>query len=430
MPLGRNGWVAVCRWAATKAGCNRPPYPAAAKPSFGGQAAERIGLRETRVLKCAARFHRHWSVSASTPKPSQATKSRHHKLPTLADVAREAGVSDVAASCALNAGKGSTRVSVETRERVLAAAERLHYRPNATARALSRQRANSIGFVANIASEDPNPYFMEVFNGVVRGATEAQQTLCVFPMSGWKDAQKRIPALCDGRVDGLVVLAPHLEDENTSWLLPHTPLVTIHAATQLQAQVNVEADDEAGGFAIARHMLKLGYRQLLCVGGPLHNKSADRRVDGFLRAHAETGVEVAFNHVIRTWFTASDGQLVMEKWLHDHCGEPLPEAIFCGNDDIALGCIAALEARGLNVPRDISIAGFDNTLLARALRLATVNQPLLEMGRRAVNVLMQLIQAQHSGEPYDGPRNIVLPVEIVPGRTLVARTRHAPLAIL
>jgi LacI family transcriptional regulator len=369
------------------------------------------------------------SVSASTPKPSQPTKGRRHKLPTLADVAREAGVSDVAASCALNAGKGSTRVSVETRERVLAAAKRLRYLPNATARALSRQRANAVGFVANIANEDPNLYFLEIFNGVVRGAIEAQQTTCIFALSGWEDAQKRIPTLCDGRVDGLVVLAPQLEHEGTNWLPPHTPLVTIHAGGQLQAQVNVEADDEAGGFGIVRHMFELGYRRLLCVGGPLHNRSADRRVDGFLRAHAENGVEVASDHVIRTWFTVVDARQAMEKWLQTHRGEPLPEAIVCGSDDIAYGCMEALEARGLNVPRDISVTGFDNTLLARTLHMATVRQPLLEMGRQAVTVLMQLIEAQRNGQPYEGPPNVVMPVEIVPGRTLVARPRNAALLI-
>ena len=297
------------------------------------------------VLKCLARLPRHRSVSASTPKPSQPTKSRRPKLPTLADVAREAGVSDRAASSALKVGKGSARVSMETRERVLAAAKRLRYLPSAPALALSSQRSNAIGFVANIAYEDPNLYFQELFNGVVRGATEAQQTTCIFPLSSWDEAPQRIPALCDGRVDGLVVLAPNLEDDSTTWLPIHTPLVTIHAGRQLQAEVNVEADDEAGGFGIVCHMFELGYRHILCVGGPPHNKSADRRIAGFLRAHAENGVQLAFDHVIRTWFTVVDGRRVMEKWLQDHRGEPLPEAIFCGNDDIAFGCMEALEAR-------------------------------------------------------------------------------------
>ena len=368
-------------------------------------------------------------MSASITKPSTPPKSRRHKLPTLADVAREAGVSDRAASCALNGAKGSTRVSVETRERVLAAAGRLNYRPNATARALAFQRTNAIGFVTNIANaEEPNLYFLEVFNGVMRGATEAHQTTSVFPLSGWDEAPKRIPALCDGRVDGLVVLAPYLEDDSTTWLPPHTPMVTIHAGGLLRAQVNVEADDESGGYGIARHMFRLGYRRILCVGGPMGVKGADRRVDGFLRAHAEAGVEVASDHVIRTWFTVEGGRQAMEEWLLHHRGEPLPEAVCCGSDAIAFGCIDALEGCGLNVPRDISIAGFDDTLLARSQRIATVRQPLIEMGRRAVDVLMQLIEAQRRGEAYAGPSDIVLPIEIVQGRTLPG-PRNTPLNI-
>ncbi|WP_457391878.1 LacI family DNA-binding transcriptional regulator [Roseateles sp. P5_E1] len=339
-------------------------------------------------------------------------------MPTLADVAREAGVSEAAASSALSGAKGSTRVSVETRERVLAVAARLSYRPNATARALTFQRTNAIGFVANIANEEPNLYLLEVFNGVVRGATEVHQTTSIFPLSGWEEAPKRIPALCDGRVDGLVVLAPYLEDDSTTWLPPHTPMVTIHAGRLLRAQVNVEADDETGGYAIARHMLGLGYRRILCVGGPVRAKGADRRVEGFLRAHDEAGVEVASDHVIRTWFTGEGGRQAMQEWLQRHRGQPLPEAVCCGSDDIAFGCIEALEGVGLSVPRDISIAGFDDTLLARSLHMTTVRQPLLEMGRRAVEVLMQLIEAQRRGEAYAGPSDIVLPIEIVHGRSL------------
>ena len=334
----------------------------------------------------------------------------------------------MAASCALNGAKGSTRVSVETRERILAAAERLRYRPNATARALTYQRTNAIGFVANIANEEPNLYFLEIFNGVVRGATQAHQSTSIFPLGGWEEAPKRIPALCDGRVDGLVVLARQLEDDSTNWLPPHTPMVTIHAGPLLQAQVNVEADDEAGGYAIARHMLGLGYRRILCLGGPVNVKGADRRVDGFLRAHADAGVEVASDHVIRTWFTAEGGRQAMREWLQRHRGQPLPEAVCCGSDDIAFGCIEALASWGLSVPRDISIAGFDDTLMARALGMTTVRQPLLEMGRRAVEVLMQLIEAQRRGEAYDGPRDIVLPVEIVDRRTLPG-PRSEPLTI-
>lgn len=349
-------------------------------------------------------------------------------MPTLADVAREAGVSAVAASCALNGGNGSTRVSAETRERVLAAAELLRYRPNATARALTYQRTDAIGFIANITAQDPNLYFLEVFNGVVQGATDAGRTTSVFPLGSWDEAPKCIPAWCDGRVDGLVVLAPYLEGDSSAWLPPHTPMVTVHAGNVLRGQVNIEADDEAGAHAMVREILALGHRRILHIGGPTGYKGADRRVEGYLRAHAEAAVEPAPDHVMRTAFSAEGGREAMEQWLQRHRGQPLPEAIFGANDAIAVGCMDALIARGLSVPSDISVAGFDNTLLARTLHMAAACQPLREMGRQAVEVLVQLIEAQRRGDSYQGPPNIVLPVGTVAGRTL-ARPRNRPIAV-
>lgn len=130
-------------------------------------------------------------------------------MPTLADVARAAGVSEMAASSALNGGRrGSARVSVETRECVLAVARQLDYRPNATARALANRRTNAIGVVTNFLGDEPNLYFLEVFSGVIQGATAANQTAAVFTVNSWEEAPSRIAALCDGRVDGLVLLAP------------------------------------------------------------------------------------------------------------------------------------------------------------------------------------------------------------------------------
>ena len=136
-----------------------------------------------------------------TPATTPPKTRRRGDAPTLVDVAREAGVSEMAASSALNGGRrGSARVSEETRERVMAAAQRLQYRPNATARALANQRTNSVGFVANFLGDEPNLYFLEVFSGVIQGATAAGQTTSVFTLSDWDEAPVRIPALCDGQI--------------------------------------------------------------------------------------------------------------------------------------------------------------------------------------------------------------------------------------
>jgi LacI family transcriptional regulator len=369
-------------------------------------------------------------VPTSKPKPPATPPKtrRRSDAPTLLDVARAAGVSEMAASSGLNGGRrGSARVSAETRERVLAAAQQLGYRPNATARALANRRTNAVGFVTNMIGEEPNLYFLEVFSGVMQGATAAGQTTAVFTLGSWDEAPVRIPALCDGRVDGLILLAPLLQDDRSAWLPPHTPLVSVHADSPLSGVVNIESDNEAGACAMVHRLLAIGHRRILHMGGPPGVALAEQRVNGYLRAHAEAGVKPAPGHVVRAPLSVEGGREAMQAWLRDHRGRPLPEALFGCNDAMAFGCIETLRARGLRVPDDISVVGYDHTFMWRSARMATVRQPLHEMGRRAVEVLVQRIEALHRGQPYAGPFNIVLPTEIVPGETLAGprRTRLA-----
>ena len=370
-------------------------------------------------------------MPTSKPKPPPPTPQktrRRRDAPTLLDVARAAGVSEMAASSALNGGRrGSARVSAETRERVLAAARQLQYRPNATARALASQRTNAIGFVANFLGEEPNLYFLEVFSGVIQGATAAGQAPAVFTLGDWTEAPARIPALCDGRVDGLILLAPRLPDDGSAWLPRHTPLVSVHADRPVSSVVNIESDDEAGACEAVRRLLAIGHRRILHVGGPAEYTGANRRVEGYLRAHAEAGVKPAPGHLVRAPLSVDGGREALRAWLKRHHGRPLPEAVFAGNDAIAFGCIEVLRSQGLRVPEDISVMGYDHTLMARSMQMATVRQPLHEMGRRAVEVLMQRIEALRRAEAYPGPFNIVLPTQVVPGATLAAprRTRQA-----
>lgn len=365
----------------------------------------------------------------SQPSDTQPKTRRAGKAPTLADVAREAGVSKMAASSALNGGQNSARVSAETRERVMAAAQRLRYRPNANARALTYRRTDAIGFITTLMYREPNAYFMDVFGGVVLGAMAAGQTTAVFTLGSWDEAPARIPALCDGRVDGLIVLAPRLEDDGQAWLPEHTPMVSVHATGSWRVGgVNVESEDEAGAYRMVSHMLALGHRRILHIAGPAGFPGADRRRAGYLRAHADAGVAPPPDHVVHARFSTEGGREAMQAWLQRHRGQPLPEALFGGSDDIAIGCMEALTARGFRVPDDISIVGFDHTLPARTLHMAAVRQPLHEMGRQAVEALMQLIKTARRGEAYAGPANIVLPHEIMPGRTL-AVPRRLPLLI-
>ena len=350
--------------------------------------------------------------------PAKSTRARH--AATLADVGREAGVSIMAASAVLNGAKTSSRISDETRVRILAAAEKLHYRANATARALVDRRMNAIGVATTLSRNELNQYFLEVFNGVIEAAAEFEQNTTVFALPDWKEGASRLPRICDSRIDGLILLALLLEAEAAKYLSEHTPIVSVHANHEMSNVVNLESDEEAGAFEMVRHMLSLGHRRILHVGGPSDSIGAMRRVSGYLGAHAAAGVKPLEDYIVPGDFSSHSGRHELEAWLQRHRGDPLPQAIFAASDAIAIGCLDTLSARGLRTPADVSVVGFDDTMLARSAHLATVRQPLREMGHRAVRLLMDRIEAKHRDAAYRAPANIVLPTEIVPGQSLAA----------
>lgn len=324
----------------------------------------------------------------------------------------------MAASVVLNGARSATRTSAETRARVIAAAERLNYRANATARALANGRANAIGIVASHWKEDANLYFMEILGGIFEIATPCQQTVAVFMLRDWEEAPQRIPQMCDGRIDGLILVAPHLHLDASAWMPKHVPVVTLHSENTIAGAVNLEPDEEVGSFEAVRQMLAIGHRRILHVGGPSGLLGAERRLAGYRRAYAAAEMEPPDDHVVRSPLNADGGCEVMLDWLRRHQGEPIPEAVFCANDAIALGCIQALSMRGMRVPEDVSVVGFDDVWFARASSLATVRQPLHAMGKRATEVLMEQINAKREGHRWQGPENIVLPTEFVHRATL------------
>ncbi|SEL37491.1 transcriptional regulator, LacI family [Roseateles sp. YR242] len=358
--------------------------------------------------------------------PAKPRNPRH--AATLADVGREAGVSAMAASAVLNGARTSARISDETRERILEAARRLNYRPNATARALTNRRMNTLGLATTLNREELNQYFLEVFSGVVEAGAELGQNTTVFALEDWHRNAERIPSFCDGRIDGLILLAPLLDEQEAQRLPDHTPILSIHSNVVIPGVINLESDEEAGAQAMVTHLLTMGHHRILHLAGPSHSLGARRRVEGYLRAHALAGREPPPDHVVLGDFHAESGRRRLTQWLEAHCGEEMPHAIFAGNDAIAMGCLDVLVARGLQVPQQISLVGFDDTQLARSARMATVRQPLRELGQRAARLLVASVDAK-LGEGTPPPAtNLVLPTELVDGATLSA-PRPGPLRI-
>lgn len=341
-------------------------------------------------------------------------ESRRIRAATLADVGRAAGVSAMAVSVVLNNAQTSSRISDETRGRILEAAAKLNYRPNLAARALVARRMHTIGVAAVIDAGGLNHYFLGVFDGVLEAAAQHQQNTTVFALEDWTRDTMRLHWLCDGRIDGLILLAPTFGAEAAPHLPAHTPFVSVHANHLFPGIVNLETAEEDGAFEMVRYLLTCGHRRILHLAGPPGFIGAERRIRGYQRALASARLPIDQSYLAHAGFTSELGRETMRTWLRQHVGEPLPHAVFCANDGVAIGCIEALAGAGLRVPDDISVAGFDDALAARLAvpQLTTMRQPLRDIGARAVELLLAGI-SQPAAISSSVPKPVVLPVKLV-----------------
>lgn len=335
---------------------------------------------------------------------------------TLADVGRAAGVSAMAASAVLNGARTSSRISEKTRQRILQAAGRLHYRANVAARALANRRMHTIGVAAVIDEGELNHYFLEVFNGILAAAARHEQNTTVFTLHNWGADAARLPGLCDGRIDGLILIAPTFDPPHT--ILPaHTPFVSIHANSRLPGVVNIESDEEQGAYEMVRLLLAQGHRRIMHIAGPAGQVGPERRIRGYQRALAGARIKPDPGLIVPAGYNTDQARAALRQWLRRHAGQLLPQAIFCANDSAALGCMEVLAELGLRVPADVSVAGFDDTLAARIAvpQLTSVRQPLRAMGVRAVELLLARIeQTSAPAKP------VIFPVDLVPRASVTA----------
>ena len=340
----------------------------------------------------------------------------------------------MAASAVLNGARTSSRIATDTRAKILAAARKLNYRPNAAARALANRRMDTIGVAAvfynSSALAEVNQYFLEVFNGIVTSAAAHRQNTTVFPLTSWEKEAERIPSFCDGRIDGLIMVGPILSRDVADLLPKHVPFVALHANTPMPNVVNLESDEETGAYELVRHLITMGHRRIMHVSGPRGVVGAERRVRAYQRALRDAGLKLEPSLLVESTFSQEHTRVVMRQWLKDHRGHALPEAIFCANDGTAIGCMEVLASAGVRVPEDVSIAGFDDTIAARTTvpQLATVRQPLRLMGEKAVEVMLENITNRH--EPSEmPPPPIIFRTEIVHRASVAkppATTRHVP----
>ena len=325
--------------------------------------------------------------------------------PTSHDVARAAGVSQPTVSRAL---RDDPRVCEATRERVHSAARLLGYVPSDRGRSLSTRRTGRIGVVVEDLG---NPFYLELLD-VLHDRLERAHTRMIVFAPGQRDPE-RVEHLADGSIDGVVLTTTMLDSELPRQLRDHGfPFVLLNRLVDDVEADSCTVDNFGGAAAVAEAMLDAGHREIGAIHGPAQTSTGRDREAGFGQALAARGAPLRAEFTRQGRFSFADGHRHMLDLLD---GARRPTAVFCGNDVIALGAMNAALGRGVAVPGDLSLVGFDDITMTswEAFRLTTVRQDIRRMGRTAVDLLLARL-----AEPGRPAQRVVLPAELVSRATL------------
>lgn len=329
------------------------------------------------------------------------------KNSTIYDVARVAGVSISTVSRVLNTPH---QVTETTREKVLHAIDQLQFVPKAEASARARKRFGRIGVLTPSLTM---PSFVERLRGVAQGLHNTEYELIVYSVGHETHLRHYLDMLsASKRVDGLIIMTLPIDAVSLKRLIANeVEIVCIEVTNPLCS--NITANNILGGRLAAQHLLAKGYRRFAYVGEPFQiapetNNSA-KRLDGFREALLEHGIELSDNS-IRLFPFAMEEVISQTSQLLD-LSIP-PEAIFTYSDLYAIGVLKAARSRGLNIPEDLALVGFDNIDAADFVELTTVDQHLEESGKLATELLLSRIMGK---API--VQNIELQIQIQERRT-------------
>jgi DNA-binding LacI/PurR family transcriptional regulator len=329
----------------------------------------------------------------------------HSRPVTVLDVSRQSGVSTATVSRVINE---SSKVSPATRVRVLKAIEALGYMRNHSARALARQRTDTIGVV--FPGIDSG-FFSEVLKGINEYAVSRDYHLMVAFSQGSRDEHNRVAEyLQAGRVDALILMNLGMSDQFIRRAAKRElPIVLIDKPVKNARVASVMIDNRSGADAAMSHLLGLGYERIAILAGPEGTVDAEQRFEGCQAAADRTGHKLDKDLIWPGTFFWESGYELMNNWLD--AGKPLPDAMFALNDPMAMGVMESMHEHGLSVPEDMALIGFDDVQAARYLGLTTVRSPMREMGLIASEAAINLVT---------GGRTLVeqvLPTELIVRRS-------------
>ncbi|WP_029067918.1 LacI family DNA-binding transcriptional regulator [Jonesia quinghaiensis] len=338
------------------------------------------------------------------------TPTRKRLGPSIGDVARLAGVSSQTVS---RVSTGAERVRPETRDKVLAAMEKLGYSPNHAARALRYGRFGSIGVIAHHLSRTGE---FHTIDALVEAARKNGFTVNLIDVESPSsdDVSVAVQRLTHQSIDGLVIIRAETATPDTLQLPRRLPIV-VSDSRFIGHHPAVSTDQRAGIAQAVRHLLDLGHNTVHHLAGPADSSPAGVRIQAWQETLTSHGRPVP--EVLRGDWSAASGHAAGAKLLDDAS----VTAILCANDEMAAGFMRAAHERGLRVPHDVSIIGFDDIPLSPYLwpPLTTVRQDFSAVGTALMDVLFRQIR---SGQPLTDHRTTIPTELIVRGSTAAPRT--------
>jgi LacI family transcriptional regulator len=321
---------------------------------------------------------------------------------TISDVAREAEVSAMTVSRVVN-NKGG--IGDATRARVEGAIERLGYRPNRLARALSLQTSQTLGMVV---PDINNPFFSEIIRGAEDEAWERGYSLVLgSTVENLEREARTLQLLEEKHVDGVIVCSPRLPDEQLFGLLKgHRAALLLNRTAPVPLAGMLRVDDAHGAMRAVHHLLGRGRREIGMVAGPERSYSRRHRVAGYTTALETTGHEVTPSRIVACAPDETGGYEAARALLS---AQPDIDGLFCYNDLVAVGALQACRELGVTVPGDVAVVGCDDIRLASLVTpaLTTLRVDKGALGRRAVALLLERL----AGAP--GEVSLTLKPELV-----------------
>ena len=339
--------------------------------------------------------------STATRRSPRAAAASQTGVVTLQQVAERAGVSPSTVSRILN---GTAVVSEDKQKAVADAIAELGFVPNPVARGLAGGRTLSVGVVTQSLD---SPFY----GGALRGIEDTLQPAGYMPLftSGHWDAKAEkqcVDVLRSRRVDGLIVLTGRMSDEVLKAVARELPVVITGRQLNAPGLFSLSFEDEAGARLAVEHLLQLGHRRIVFIRGHHLHPDAQARERGFRAAMSAAAVPVDEALVLEGDYLEDSGLSSVERLLDQGASF---SAIFAANDQMAFGAALALHRRGLQVPRDVSLVGFDDLpSSAYALPpLTTVHQPIYDLGRLAATAVLDMLAGREPDAALPAPRMVL-----------------------